>query len=125
MLKATLLMVSLIAVLFSGSVLTAESSSAAPEPKPTQGASSEVLPDAITSQLTPEPTFKYFVQSGPCTATVTCDGNFGPYTINCYGQNVCKWKVDNRSSPYMRGFVECDNGYRLTCGSGSLPPVDP
>lgn len=122
MVKKTLLMFSFLAALLTGSAIAAEVS--APASEPNQKAAAEVLPDEITSQLTPEPTFKYFQAAGPCTANVTCDGDYGPYTISCYGQNVCKWKVDNRSSPYTRGFVECDNGYRLYCGSGSPGPIE-
>jgi len=107
--KLPILMVSVLATLMAGSAAAADTSNAAPASAP---AASVVLPDAITSQLTPEPAYKYGVQSGPCTVSVTCIGN---YPINCYGDTVCYWRVDS-TNPYSRGFVECD-GSRLSCSA--------
>lgn len=109
--RMPLLMALVLATLMSGSVLAAETPGAAQESAP--AASTGGLPDEIISQLTPEPTPSYGVQSGPCTVSVTCIGN---YTVNCYGDNVCYWRVDS-TNPYSRGFVECD-GSRLSCSAG-------
>lgn len=91
-------MTSVLAVFLGGSALAAESSGTAPLPGP--ASSAEMLPDEILSQLIPEPTNQYGVQSGPCTVSVTC---IGGYTVNCYGDTVCYWKVDS-TNPYNRGL---------------------
>jgi len=112
--KMPFLMVSVLATLMAGSASAADTSNAAPASAPAAPvAPAEVLPDEILSQLTPEPTYQYGVQSGPCTVSVTCIGN---YTVNCYGDTVCYWRVDS-TNPYSRGFVECD-GSRLSCSVG-------
>lgn len=106
--KMPFVMVLVLAALMAGSASAADTSDTTPASAPT--ASTEVLPDEITGRLTPEPTYKYGVQNGPCTVSVTCIGN---YTVSCYGDTVCYWRVDG-PNPYSRGFVECD-GSRLYC----------
>ena len=108
MLKRSLLTAAMLATLIAGPALAADSSAAAPEP--TRPASAEaILPDEITDQFTPEPTYRYGMKNGPCTVSVSC---IGSNTIRCSGQTICYWKMD--SPTYGGGFVECD-GFRTTC----------
>ncbi len=107
MLKRSLLTAAMLATLIAGPALAADSSTAS-EPTPPASATT-TLPEEITNELTPDPTYRYGMKNGPCTVSVTC---IGSSAISCSGQTICYWKVD--SLTHGRGFVECD-GFRTTC----------